>query len=113
MRFSTGALFEVEATVSAWRQGDAWPALTVQEPDAYRRLLAECLPETIGYRLPEATCLAWPDLGGRGAAEQGARPPVSDGELFGQGGENHVRLDFGTSVPTVAEILDGISRLTC
>ncbi|MEU7900246.1 hypothetical protein AB0B45_46365 [Nonomuraea sp. NPDC049152] len=110
MRFSAGALLEVEATVSAWRP---WLALTVQEFDAYRRLLAERLPETIGYRLPEATCLAWPDLGRQGAAEQEARVLVSDGELFGQGGENHVRLDFGISAPTVAEILDGNSRLTC
>ncbi|MFI6598452.1 hypothetical protein ACIBHX_19510 [Nonomuraea sp. NPDC050536] len=40
MRFSTGALFEVEATVSAWRQGDAWLTLTMQEIlDGISRLL--------------------------------------------------------------------------
>ncbi|WP_275955993.1 hypothetical protein [Nonomuraea sediminis] len=31
MRFSPGALFEVEATVSAWRQGDARLTLTMRE----------------------------------------------------------------------------------
>lgn len=47
MRFSAGALFEVEATVSAWRQGDARPALTMQEFDAYRVRLTQTVAEIL------------------------------------------------------------------
>ena len=84
-----------------------WVQRLVQELDANRHLLAELVAEHLpGARLvvPEATYLAWLDLGGLGLGDdpagevlRRARVALSPGPIFGSGGQGHARLNFATS----------------
>lgn len=110
--YGSANLFGVEATVTAWRQGDAWLEQVVATLDRNRKLIAERLPAGVGYRIPQATYLAWLDFGEPGAAgrlEREAKVLLSDGDEFGPGGENFARLNFATSTPVLEEILHRIS----
>ncbi|MEV0384112.1 hypothetical protein [Nonomuraea sp. NPDC050643] len=110
--YGSANLFGVEATVAAWRHGDAWLAETVALLDRNRHTIAERLPAGVGYRIPEATYLAWLDVGRPGMAEvieREARVRLNDGVAFGPGGEHHVRLNFATTEAILDEVLN---RLT-
>ncbi|MEV4564004.1 hypothetical protein AB0K12_09550 [Nonomuraea sp. NPDC049419] len=101
--YGSPSVFGAEATVAAWRHGDAWPAETLALLDRNRRTIAARLPETSGHRLPEATCLAWLEAGRPGMVEvieHEARIRLNDGAGFGPGGEHHVRLTFATTGPS-------------
>ncbi|MFI6482866.1 MalY/PatB family protein [Nonomuraea sp. NPDC050663] len=101
-------VFGVEATLAAWRHGDPWLEEVMRLLDRNRHVVAERLPGTIGYRVPEATYLAWLDFGRPGNAERLEREAgvlLSGGENFGPGGENHARLNFATSLPVLEEML--------
>lgn len=114
MLYGEANVFGVDATVAAWRHGDAWLAETMKTLDANRRTLAARLPKGIGYRIPEATYLAWLDFGRPNAAaevEQHAKVLLSGGEAFGPGGENYARLNFATEPAILDEILDRLSTL--
>lgn len=111
--YGSANLFGVEATVAAWRHGDAWLEDTRALLDRNRRTIAARLPATIGYRVPEATYLAWLHVGRPGMAEvyeREARVLLNDGAAFGPGGEPYVRLNFATTEPILAEILDRLAR---
>ncbi|WP_244894122.1 MalY/PatB family protein [Planobispora rosea] len=110
-------VFGVEATVAAWRHGDDWLAEARTVLDRNRHLIAERLPDGVGYRIPDATYLAWLDLSGLGLAEEPAaflereaKVMLSPGPLFGPGGEGFARLNFATSGPVLSEILDRVTR---
>lgn len=106
-------VFGVEATVAAWRHGDAWLADTMELLDRNRHAISSRLPAGIGYRVPEATYLAWLETGRPGMAEvleREARVRLSDGAAFGPGGEHCVRLNFATTEPILTEILDRLVR---
>ncbi len=112
--YGSAGLFGVEATVAAWRHGDAWLQETTALLDRNRRTLAERLPSRFGYRVPQATYLAWLHTGVPGMAatiERDAKVLLSDGAVFGPGGEEYVRLNFATTEGVLAEILDRLSRL--
>ncbi|GAA2404377.1 MalY/PatB family protein [Nonomuraea africana] len=103
-------VFGVEATVAAWRHADGWLRETMTVLDRNRRLIAERFP---GYVPPEATYLAWLDLGRPGMAEvleREAKILVSDGAAFGPGGESFVRLNFATSEAILTEVLNRMDR---
>ncbi|MFI9554697.1 MalY/PatB family protein [Nonomuraea endophytica] len=109
--YGSAHLFGVEATVAAWRHGDTWLAETLALLDRNRHTLAARLPATVRYRVPEATYLAWLDVGRPGVAdvlEREARVLLNDGAAFGPGGDDYVRLNFATTEDTVAQILDRI-----
>ncbi|MCA2219758.1 MalY/PatB family protein [Nonomuraea aurantiaca] len=111
--FGSANLFGVEATVAAWRHGDAWLEETRALLDRNRRTIAERLPEGVGYRVPEATYLAWLDYGRPGVQEmleRDAKVMLSDGATFGPGGAHCVRLNFATTEPILTEILDRITQ---
>ncbi|SEG43088.1 cystathione beta-lyase [Nonomuraea solani] len=111
--YGSANVFGVEATVAAWRHGDAWLARTVALLDRHRRTIAERLPATVGYRIPEATYLAWLDLGRPGQAEvleRQAKVRLNDGATFGPGGEHHVRLNFATTEAILDEILTRLAK---
>jgi cystathionine beta-lyase len=63
---------------------------------------------------PEATCLAWLDCRGAGAAAadpyafflEKARVALNDGKTFGAGGAGFVRLNFGCPRSILTEALD-------
>ncbi len=105
-----------EATLACWQSGHDWLAetkvhLTSQRDHLSERLASE-LP-TIGYRVPEATYLAWLDFG---PLELGADPmkffiengkvALSQGTPFGPLGEGFARLNFATTRTVLDEILD-------
>jgi cysteine-S-conjugate beta-lyase len=121
----------VRASTAAYRDGGPWLDDVVGYLDGSRtllaRLLAEHLPE-IGYRPPEGTYLAWLDcrslFAGRGARPPGGRPRIppaggspaefflakarvmlTDGAACGEAGRGHVRLNFATPHPILAEIV--------
>jgi cystathionine beta-lyase len=113
--YGSANLFGVEATIAAWRHGDAWLADTVALLDRNRRTIAERLPGSFGYLLPEATYLAWLHTGRTGMAEvfeREARVRLNDGAGFGPGGEQHVRLNFATTEPMLTELLDRLTQAT-
>ncbi|WP_246266914.1 MalY/PatB family protein [Nonomuraea typhae] len=107
--YGSAGVFGVEATVAAWRHGDAWLEQTLALLDRNRSALAARLPATVRYRIPEATYLAWLDVGRPGLAEvleREAKVLLNDGALFGPGGDEYVRLNFATTEATLTEILD-------
>jgi cystathionine beta-lyase len=104
------------AAVAAYRDGQPW----LDELLAYLEANLDLLHEYVETHLPgvsmsrpEATYLAW--LSCREAGIPGnphefflneARVALSDGAIFGQGGEGFVRLNFGCQRSTLAEALD-------
>jgi cystathionine beta-lyase len=119
----------VRATTAAYRDGGPWLDDAVAYLDGSRallaRLLAEHLPEA-GYQPPEGTYLAWldcrallADLGARPAGGRAlpadvspaefflakARVMLTDGAACGEAGRGHVRLNFATPRPILAEIV--------
>ncbi|MFI7615195.1 MalY/PatB family protein [Nonomuraea terrae] len=111
--YGSANVFGVEATVAAWRHGDAWLADTVALLNRNRHMIAARLPAGVGYRIPEATYLAWLEVGRPGLAEvleREARVRLNDGAAFGPGGEHCVRLNFATTEAILAEILDRLAR---
>jgi len=108
---AVGAL-AVEATVAAWRHGEAWLSEVLRILDRNRRLIADLLPEWAGYRMPEGTYLAWLDLkidDAAGFLERTARVRLSPGPDFG-GRPGQARLNFATSRPILTEMLTRISE---
>jgi cystathionine beta-lyase len=103
------------ATEVVWRDGDPWLAAVIEHLDRNRRLLADLLAEHLpaaGYRLPEATYLAWLDcralgLDGEPVDEFGRRGVVlSGGPDFGPRGAGHVRVNFATSAAILTAIVE-------
>jgi cysteine-S-conjugate beta-lyase len=109
----------VQATTAAYRDGGPWLDDLVAYLDSSRALLAGllagCLPE-VGYRPPQGTYLAWLDCrpllagavpAGKSPAEfflDRARVMLTDGAACGVAGRGHVRLNFATPQPILAEI---------
>ena len=118
------------ATIAAYREGGPWLDDVVAYLGRNRALLAALLAEhlpQVGFLAPEGTYLAWLDCralaGGRGCppgerpgrAAGGASPAdfflaeaqvmLTDGAACGEGGGGHVRLNFATPRPVLAEII--------
>jgi cystathionine beta-lyase len=118
-----GYLFEhgastpgVQATTAAYRDGGPWLDEVVAYLDGSRALLASLLAEQlpeVGYQPPEGTYLAWLDCrallpAGESPAEfflAEARVLLTDGADCGEAGQGHVRLNFATPRPVLAEIV--------
>ncbi|MCG5219851.1 aminotransferase class I/II-fold pyridoxal phosphate-dependent enzyme [Streptosporangium soli] len=114
--YGTTHVLGVAATVAAWRLGDPWLEEVLTVLDRNRRLIAERLPERVGYRVPDATYLAWLDLTAQDLPEdpaefirREAKVLLSPGPLYGPGGDGHARLNFATSAPILDEALTRIS----
>lgn len=114
----------VHATVAALTEGQAWLSSLLAVLDGNRRLLSALLAERlpgVGYRTPEAGYLAWLDVralpippGDRAAAwfQREARVRLSAGEDFGEPGQGHVRLNFGTSPDVLTEMVRRLAQAT-
>lgn len=120
------------AHVAAYRDGGMWLDALVAGLDANRRLLADLVAEhlpTVGYRVPDATYLAWLDcrtlglddpamapglvtlsVGPAAMFAERARVGLSAGTAFGSGGSGHVRLNFATSQAILTEALERMGR---
>ncbi len=108
-------LAAVTASHAAWTMGDEWLAAVVAHLDAQRHRLAERLTSqlpTVGYRVPEATYLAWLDCSALGFGEEPydvfarAGLEFSRGVNFGEVGREFVRVNLATSGAIVDEIVD-------
>jgi cysteine-S-conjugate beta-lyase len=110
----------VEATVAAWREGDAWLADALALLSANRERVVEAVGEMPGVRVvaPEGTYLAWLDCGGvpRGGRTAGrfflerAQVRLSGGEEFGAAYGDWARLNFATSGVLLERILERLAR---
>ena len=110
----------VLAAVAAYDHGLPWLRETVAYLDANRRrlgeLLAAALP-AVRYDVPEAGYLAWLDCS---ALELDAQPfdvflahgrvALSRGRDFGEEGAACVRINFGTTVPILTEVVERMRR---
>ncbi len=109
-------LLGLEATVAAWREGDAWLDVIVEVLDENRRtldgLLRARLPE-LDPVVPEGTYLTWVDcaplgIDGSPAAffrEQG-KVALTDGRSFGTGYRDFARINFATSKRILEEVVE-------
>jgi len=118
--FEHGAsVLGVRASAAAYRDGGDWLADVVSYLDGSRQLLAGLLAEhlpAIRYQPPEGTYLAWLDcrelfrdrLIEVSPAEffrARGRVLLTDGAACGEAGRGHVRLNFATPRPVLAEIV--------
>jgi len=116
----------VQAATAAFRDGGPWLEDVVAYLDGSRTLLAGLLaahlPE-VGYQPPEGTYLAWLDCRnlfadrGTGVSPAGfflakARVMLTDGAACGDAGRGHVRLNFATPRPILAEIVRRLAGAT-
>ena len=116
----------VWATTAAYREGGGWLAEVVGYLDGSRRLLADQLARelpAVRYQPPEGTYLAWLDCRGLGpgpglglgdnAADfftAKAQVLLTDGAACGEAGRGHVRLNFATPRPILAEIISRMAE---
>lgn len=117
----SGSILGAVAAIAAYRDGVEWLDGAIARLDANRRLVAELIERhvpAIGYRIPEATYLAWLDLR---ALELGDDPlgfladqagvVVTDGTLCGAGGEGFVRFNFGTEPELIELAFRAVARV--
>jgi cystathionine beta-lyase len=109
-------VFGLDATLAAWRDGQAWldmvRAQLLRSRDHVVRRLQQA-HSGIVLRAPEATYLAWLDCSAlalpTSAAKyflQHAKVALSPGKAFIDGGTAYVRLNFATSSDMLDLILD-------
>ena len=108
-----------EAATIGWELGDEWVDQLVSLFDRHRHHLVERLAEEapeVRIHLPQATFLAWLDVSAYGPGDRPGRwlrdqtgVDCKDGPLFGQGGEGHARMTFGTSTALLDEMVNRIS----
>jgi cystathionine beta-lyase len=105
----------VHANIAAFTAGQEWLAEVLDYLDGSRKILgnlvAEYLPG-VRYQPPEGTYLAWLDCRGLGLGDspreffrEKAQVLVNDGPAFGVAGHGHVRLNFATPRPILAQIV--------
>lgn len=114
----TGAVnnLGIDATVAAWNDGQPWLDAVLAHLLAMRDYAAQILRRelpAIRFHVPQGTYLLWLDCGAleldQPAADfflQHARVALSPGEVFDAGAAHCARLNFATSQPLLAEILD-------
>ncbi|MDR5698344.1 MalY/PatB family protein [Agromyces aerolatus] len=101
------------ASVAAFRHGGPWLDGVLASLDDNRRLLADLLEDElpgVGYRVPDATYLAWLDLRALGwgddpaaVALERARVALASGPDFGRPGRGFARLNFACSPEVLGE----------
>ena len=110
----------VRANIAAFRDGGDWLPEVLAYLDGSRALLADLLAEHLPgarYQPPEGTYLAWLDCRGLGLGDSPAeffldkaQVLVNDGPAFGEAGRGHVRLNFATPRPILAQIIRQMGR---
>ena len=105
----------VRANTAAFTAGGDWLAEVLSYLDGNRMLLADLIAEHlpgVRYQPPEGTYLAWLDCRALGLGDSPgeffldkAQVLVNDGPAFGEAGKGHVRLNFATPRPVLAQIV--------
>jgi cystathionine beta-lyase len=116
--FGAVGSLSAEATLAAWTSGGPWLAQTKTHLTAQRDHLATRLAEelpAVGFRVPEATYLAWLDFRELGLGDdpakrllETARVALSSGLDFGERGTGFARLNFATTRELLDAIIDRI-----
>jgi cystathionine beta-lyase len=107
------SILGVHAGIAAYRDSVDWLDGVISSLDENRMLLrdllAEHLPE-VGYRMPDATFLAWLDLRGLGWGDdpavhalEVAKVALSNGPPFGPAGVGFARLNLACSPEVLTE----------
>lgn len=106
------------AAIAAYRHGQPWLDETLDYLRGNRDFLCDYVAEHLpGVRVtrPEGTYLAWLDFSGLELDEapqkmllREARVALSDGTMFGPGGEQHARLNFACPRQQLTDALDRI-----
>jgi cystathionine beta-lyase len=110
----------VIATSAAYEHGRPWLRETLALLDENRRLIAASLTKRlpqIGYRMPDATYLAWLDCRRLPFGDDPARAfldlglvALAHGPDFGTPGRGFARLNFATSSELVGEAISRMAR---
>ena len=106
--------FGAIATIAAFREGGPWLDGVLASLDDNRRLLADLVADElpgVGYRMPDASYLAWLDLSALGWGDdpavhalEHARVALANGPRFGAvAGRGHARLNFACTPEVLAE----------
>jgi len=120
--FDEAPLLSAVATMAAYTpQGEAWRQRMLRYVEANidfaDRFLRRHIPRIRAIR-PEASFLVWLDCRGLGLTHEAlvdlfvarARLALNDGELFGAGGEGHMRLNVGLPRARLAEALERLRK---
>lgn len=100
-------------------QCDSWLKELNRYLTANRDFLVEYVTENmpnVKTTIPDATYLGWLDFTETGIEnpfeffKDKAKVALSDGKIFGKGGEGHVRINFGTSRAILKEGLEKMSK---
>lgn len=112
LHLQVGNVFGFEAFKAAFQQGDAWLDQLIsyvqKNIDYAVDYLNQKLPK-IKVRKPEATYLLWLDFSEYGLSEEELSKLLVDkaglglnkGRMYGQGGENHMRMNMACPLDTV------------
>jgi cystathionine beta-lyase len=116
---SGGSHLGVIGHAAAYRSDPAWLKAVNANIAANRVRLADLLAERlpgVGYRVPQATYLAWLDLRGVGLGPdpgevllKRGQVALSEGRTFGRGGIGHARLNFACSEEVLTQAVDRIA----
>ncbi|MFF2369920.1 MalY/PatB family protein [Agromyces sp. NPDC058110] len=112
--------FGVLASIAAFAEGTWWLDGVLGSLDDNRRLLADLVADQlpgVRYRVPDATYLAWLDLGALGWGDdpaahalEHARVALSAGPEFGAPtGRGHARLNFACAPEVLAEAVQRLA----
>jgi cysteine-S-conjugate beta-lyase len=111
-----GSHLGVIGHAAAYRSDSSWLDAVNANIATNRVLLAALLAERlpgVGYRIPEATYLAWLDFRGVGLGDDPAevllergRVALQAGRPFGRGGIGHARVNLACSGEVLAEAVD-------
>lgn len=114
-------LFAPIATIAAFRKGEEWRRQLIATIEDNVRLVESYCPARIpGIRAvrPEASFLVWLDCRGLGLDHDAlidlfvdkAHLALNDGEMFGPGGEGHMRLNVGAPKEYVEQALRKLEK---
>jgi cystathionine beta-lyase len=116
------SIMGVAASIAAFDQGEPWLDDLLGYLEGSRRFLGDRLAARlpgVGYRVPEATYLAWLDCRGLGLGDDPAlafldtgRVALYPGPHFGDVGRGFARFNFATARPIVAEAVDRMAAAT-
>lgn len=119
--FAEPTLFLTVATEAAYTKGEQWLNDTLRYVEDNVRFveqfLAERIPEIVPMR-PQASFLIWLDCRGTGLVGKDlidlfvdkAHLALNDGEMFGDGGEGHMRLNIGCPRETIRKALEQLEE---
>ncbi len=114
-------IFSPIATIAAFEQGEEWRKEMLQYVEGNIKLVvdycAQHLPK-IKPIMPDASFLVWLDCREMGLGHEAlidffvnkARLALNDGEMFGQGGEGHMRMNVGTPRSVVMRALQQLKE---